>query len=95
MQSYQWGVAGIAGIFGYYIGGVLTQADYSKESFFIGGTVSLLINVSACFLDKRLEDGTKDIVRMNCCKRTKHNFAMIKQGFKTSELSRSFIFFII
>ena len=76
-----WGVAGLAGVVGYYVGGVMTQNGFAKESFFIGGSVGILINISACFLDRTLEDNTKHVVRMGCWERTKHNFRQIKKGF--------------
>jgi MFS family permease len=95
LQSYQWACAAISGIVGYYIGGVMTQNGYSSETFFISAALGLIINISACFLDSSLEDLRKEIDRMNCCRRTKHNFSMIKQGFATKALSRSFIFFLL
>ena len=55
----------------------------------------MFINISACFLDKKLEDSVKNIVRMSCWKRTKHNFSMISQAFKTRALSWTFVFILI
>ena len=88
-------MAGISGIIGYYVGGVMTENGYSSETFFISAALGLVINISACFLDSSLEDLRKEIDRMSCCRRTKHNFSMIKEGFKTKELARSFIFFLL
>ena len=73
----------------------MTQKGYANETFFISAGLGILINISACFLDSSLEDLRKEIDRMNCCRRTKHNFSMIKEGFKTKELFRSFIFFLL
>merc|ERR1719232_529537 len=73
----------------------MTQNGWSQKSFFIGGSVGILINISACFLDPTLEAGTKHVVRMSCWERTKHNFRQVKKGFQTRELARSFIFFVI
>ena len=77
LQSFMWGVAGLAGMVGYVGGGILSQNGWSRESFYIGATIAILINISACFLDKKLEEGVKNIVKMGLCERTKHNFKMV------------------
>ena len=46
---------------GFALGGLLTEYDLARQSFYLGGVISILINVSACFLDKKLE-GVKTIV---------------------------------
>ena len=63
---------------GFALGGVLTQAGYAREAFIIVAVIAILINISACFLDKKLEDSTKSIRKMSLCMRTSHNFSMIK-----------------
>ena len=62
LQSFCYGTAGIAGVIGFYFGGVLTQKGYSRQSFLILAIVAIFINISACFLDKKLEEGTSKIV---------------------------------
>ena len=78
LQSFMWAIAGISGVIGYLVGGILTEYGYAKQSFYMGAIVAIFINISACFLDKKLEEGVKRIVKLGCWERTKHNFGMIK-----------------
>ena len=94
LQAFTTLTAGISGMTGYLLGGILTQAGYARESFIIVGVIALLINISACFLDKKFETSEK-ILKMSLCERTSHNFEMIKQGFKIKELRNFFIFYVI
>ena len=53
-----------------------------------------MINISACFLDKKLESPEK-ILRMSLCERTAHNCNMLKEGFKIKELRNFLIYYVI
>ena len=94
LQAFITLTAGISGMTGYLLGGILTQAGYARESFLIVAVIALLINISACFLDKKFETMEK-ILKMSLCERTSHNFGMIKQGFSIKELRNFFIYYII
>ena len=56
LQTLVIGTSGLAGLVGYYLGGVFTEAGYGKVAFLILTFLAILINISACFLDKKLED---------------------------------------
>ena len=49
------GTGGLAGLIGCMLGGIFTQNGYGKEAFLIVGAIAILINISACFLDKNIE----------------------------------------
>ena len=95
LQSYVWAVAGISGVIGYIAGGFLTEYGYAKQSFYIGAGVAIIINISACFLDKKLEQTQTATIEMSLWERTKHNFKMIKKGLQGKELYMTFFFVLI
>lgn len=53
----------------------------------------MLINISACFLDKKFETMEK-ILKMSLCERTSFNFRMIKEGFQIKELRNFLIYYM-
>jgi len=67
----------------------------SRQSFYIAGGFGIIINISACFLDRNLESVADVIVKMSLWQRTKHNFTMLKEGFKIRILAMTFIFYVL
>ena len=94
LQAFTTFTSGFSGMIGYLLGGIVTQAGYARESFFIVGVIALLINLSACFLDKKFETMEK-ILKMSFCERTSFNFDMIKQAFQIKELRNFLIYYAI
>ena len=80
---------------GFLAGGFLTEYDFARQAFLVMALLGIVISITACRLDKKLEEGVKETTSMSCWSRTKFNFSMIKESFKTRELARSLMFFTI
>ena len=55
LQSYVWAVAGVSGVIGYIAGGILTEYGYARQSFYLAAVMAVIVLISACLLNKKLE----------------------------------------
>ena len=90
-----WTMVGLGGIIGSLAGGYLTEADLERWCFFARGMVGLMIALIAMTMPKSIEQDSAERINATMWERTKANARDCWEGFKTVELRKTILYFML
>ena len=73
----------------------MSDAGKEWEAFYTTSVLGLVMMVVGCLQDRKLEQGDDEVNEMSKCERAEFIFKEIREAFRTKELFRTWIFFII
>lgn len=82
-------------MFGFVVGGILTDNGMANHCFLIMLISTTLVNISSCFLDSSLEDDQKEFLEQPICFRFGNIYRQVKECVREKTLFRMFLFQVI